>query len=809
MGTSLTGVNISQSYLGLLKSTDSLAISTSAKRITDGAGNDLPIKLSTNQMFFNVGTASAPALSFDGNTSEGFYVPEDETIAITLGGAEKFRFASNTFIAPDGSSTTPALAFNNDTDTGVFRNGSGVIGFSSNSTVSGEVTLTGYRAKKNSTASAPNYSFIGETTTGLHSLNTGEIDLITAGDVRLNISNAGSIKFNNYGSGNNTGTVTQRLGVTSAGQVVEIPIGAGALDGSGTAGKIAKFTDSDTLGDSIITEDSSNIGIGDSSPSFPLVVNKSGDNVKLDITNGVNANFRVQTSGAVSLIGPSTATLAFMTSSTERMRLNSTGLGIGTTSPNAKLEISDATNDNLRIGTRGGNINIFSVNDAGATAPLRLEASDFQFINGNSTFAGQVLCDTNTTSPAGGEAVFYKSSAGAVLSGFQAILETGSAGSRATALTLDNSQNATFAGAVTLSSTLPLLYLTNTTSGTGKNWRLSSATNGKFFISEEGVVDGLTLEHTTGNATFAGKITSSDDIIISNSSPELYMTTGGSHRNWLLAAQESIDGGFEIASQPSSGGSYDILFAIKGDTGNVGIGTTSPSRKLTVQGTGDSYVAVISPTTDTAGILLGDTDAEYMGRVVYSNSANALQLFSNNAERMRITSGGSLRVGDTSHVWNDRELVTMKKTTGEVYATQTDDLNYSHWVAKSNGASSSTHYLAYFVKSDDSNIGSITHNDTATAYNTSSDYRLKEDLKDFNALEIASKIKMYDFKWKAGDSRSYGVMAHELQEVVPQAVSGDKDAEEMQQVDYSKLVPILLKSIQELKAEIDELKKEI
>ena len=57
------------------------------------------------------------------------------------------------------------------------------------------------------------------------------------------------------------------------------------------------------------------------------------------------------------------------------------------------------------------------------------------------------------------------------------------------------------------------------------------------------------------------------------------------------------------------------------------------------------------------------------------------------------------------------------------------------------------------------------------------------------------------------NSRSYGVMAHELEEVLPQAVSGKKDAEEMQGVDYSKLVPILLKSIQELKAEVDELKK--
>jgi hypothetical protein len=52
----------------------------------------------------------------------------------------------------------------------------------------------------------------------------------------------------------------------------------------------------------------------------------------------------------------------------------------------------------------------------------------------------------------------------------------------------------------------------------------------------------------------------------------------------------------------------------------------------------------------------------------------------------------------------------------------------------------------------------------------------------------------------------YGVVAHELQEIVPQAVVGNKDEEKLQAVDYSKLVPILIKSIQELKAEIELLK---
>jgi hypothetical protein len=113
-------------------------------------------------------------------------------------------------------------------------------------------------------------------------------------------------------------------------------------------------------------------------------------------------------------------------------------------------------------------------------------------------------------------------------------------------------------------------------------------------------------------------------------------------------------------------------------------------------------------------------------------------------------------------------------------------------------------YVSFF---SGSNIAGtiVGSNQTSVSYNTSSDYRLKEDLQDFNALDIASKIKMYDFKWKADNSRSYGVMAHELEEVLPQAVTGEKDGENMQQVDYSKLVPILLKSIQELEARVKEL----
>ena len=70
---------------------------------------------------------------------------------------------------------------------------------------------------------------------------------------------------------------------------------------------------------------------------------------------------------------------------------------------------------------------------------------------------------------------------------------------------------------------------------------------------------------------------------------------------------------------------------------------------------------------------------------------------------------------------------------------------------------------------------------------------------------MVSNIPVYDYKWKEKESRAYGVIAHELQEVLPNAVTSKKDGEEMQAVDYSKIVPLLIKSIQELTEKVEML----
>jgi hypothetical protein len=100
-------------------------------------------------------------------------------------------------------------------------------------------------------------------------------------------------------------------------------------------------------------------------------------------------------------------------------------------------------------------------------------------------------------------------------------------------------------------------------------------------------------------------------------------------------------------------------------------------------------------------------------------------------------------------------------------------------------------------------VGSVAINENTVTYSGTSDYRLKEDLRDFDGLNKVAAIKVYDFKWKTSEERNEGVLAHELESIVPYAVTGEKDAVfedgsiKSQMVDYSKLVPVLIKAIQE------------
>ena len=128
--------------------------------------------------------------------------------------------------------------------------------------------------------------------------------------------------LNAYGSGSFTGTATQRLAVDTNGNVIEIPIGSGPVDGSGTANYTARWTDSDTLGIGALYDNGTNVGIGTSSPGAKLDVNGTTylRSVALDTIFGYSGN-----------------NIAFTNAG--NTTFNNSNVGIGTTSPANKLHI--------------------------------------------------------------------------------------------------------------------------------------------------------------------------------------------------------------------------------------------------------------------------------------------------------------------------------------------------------------------------------------------------------------------------------------------------------------------------------------
>jgi hypothetical protein len=105
-------------------------------------------------------------------------------------------------------------------------------------------------------------------------------------------------------------------------------------------------------------------------------------------------------------------------------------------------------------------------------------------------------------------------------------------------------------------------------------------------------------------------------------------------------------------------------------------------------------------------------------------------------------------------------------------------------------------------------VGTISHNATTTAYNTSSDVRLKDDLRPLDAGPVIDATKVYDFAWRETGVRGHGVVAQEAVRVYPRAITHDKIAD-WWGVDYSKYVPLLLQEAKALRARVATLEQRL
>ena len=273
---------------------------------------------------------------------------------------------------------------------------------------------------------------------------------------------------------------------------------------------------------------------------------------------------------------------------------------------------------------------------------------------------------------------------------------------------------------------------------------------------------------------------------------------------------------------------------------NVGIGTSSPARKVQVQDTSASvYLAVTSANSNAAGIMLGDTDSEAVGRITYTNADNAMQIWTNGSEAMRIDSSGNVLINTT----------TAATSQGVMFGNN----------GQTQIRRGSLGDVIFFINSGSGNVvGKIRINAASTSYTTTSDYRLKGNVSyDFDATTRLKQLKPARFNFIAdADTTVDGFIAHEVQSVIPEAISGEKDAVETKEkvvvnangnvieenieqadweigkiadedgntkyptdstweatkvvpdyqgIDQSKLVPLLVKTIQELEARITAL----
>ena len=272
-------------------------------------------------------------------------------------------------------------------------------------------------------------------------------------------------------------------------------------------------------------------------------------------------------------------------------------------------------------------------------------------------------------------------------------------------------------------------------------------------------------------------------------------------------------------------------------TGDVGIGTSSPGTNgpLSIERNGNASselnISLINGISNKECIVnFGNnlaTAARYKGRIFYQTDNNVMGFWTNTTERMRIASNGYLRIGCTSS--------PNAATTGvEFVPVLTSD-----WCKFSAGSTGGIRAIGFY--NPNGLVGDISTNGSGTLFNTSSDYRLKEN--NVNITDGISRVKLlkpYRFNFIADASVTVdGFFAHEVQDVVPEAITKTKDAmrteeyevtpavldddgnvvteavmgtrevPDYQGIDQSKLVPLLTAALQEAITKIEDLETRI
>jgi hypothetical protein len=240
-------------------------------------------------------------------------------------------------------------------------------------------------------------------------------------------------------------------------------------------------------------------------------------------------------------------------------------------------------------------------------------------------------------------------------------------------------------------------------------------------------------------------------------------------------------------------------------SGNVGIGSTSPDELLTLRNAdptlliqGNQVSGVHYSEIDfknQAGSVLGKIGLSYYGGVAefYRNVPTSWSHVwkVNNSEKMRIDSSGNTLFGCTA--------LPSGGAGGAAFETGQSS---GRSILQLGTTSTFALRLANFYNGN-GNVGNIIVSGSATAFNTSSDARLKDVTGKARGLEVINQLNPVSYNWKVDGKADEGLIAQEVLDIVPNAVSGSE--EEKYYMDYSKLVVHLVAGIKEQQALIESL----
>jgi len=284
------------------------------------------------------------------------------------------------------------------------------------------------------------------------------------------------------------------------------------------------------------------------------------------------------------------------------------------------------------------------------------------------------------------------------------------------------------------------------------------------------------------NGTTAMTISTSQNVGIGNTAPLTKLVVGAAQTLPDSSTLAQFSGSIEVCQ----GAAATYRFQIEADSSATYLGSNtyySGGWQVYDSGRAPAQMQMVSNNLDS-----------YIS--FYTSTANS----GNGTERMRIDKNGNLLVGATSQINGDKIGVTF------------DGLAQNALVLKTTYGSTGSVFAQF--RTTGAAIGAISQNGASTVtYATSSDYRLKENITPMTgALSAVQQLKPCTYKWKSDGSNGQGFIAHELAEVVPDCVTGEKDAidadgkPQYQGIDVSFLVATLTAAIQEQQAIIESLK---